>query len=275
MRLSVDLDGRKYPKKLLFSQKNKNTKKNATSPPPANWLQESNKISTQLLFSLKSIKKTTKNLLSLGLDFSDYKLSQSLGYLEKELIRLETLIRKRDYYVQEIRDLGYLAFNDSLTGLPNRHFFERVVKSLIQEGQHQFYLTFIDIDNFKRINDTYGHEFGDLLLKSVAARIKRELREGDIIARYGGDEFVALIYYRNTQDIDRIMQRLLDINSPPHIIYNKEICIQLSLGVAAYPEHSTTYEDLIGCSDQAMYLAKQSGKNSYQVSPMFKDAWGN
>ncbi|WP_052571967.1 GGDEF domain-containing protein [Candidatus Odyssella thessalonicensis] len=227
----------------------------------------SNKISNQLLSSLKSIKKTTRSLLSLNLNPQDYKLSQNLFFLEKEIIRLENLIRKREYYAQsQARGLGYLAFNDSLTGLPNRQFFEAVVESLIDERQHQFYLIFIDVDDFKSINDTYGHDFGDSVLKVIAQRINQSLREGDIVARYGGDEFVALVSAHDSVAIDRVMERLLASSRLPYHIDERAIDVQLSLGVASYPGDGTTYAQLIYRADQAMYAAKQAGKNSYQVA---------
>ncbi len=267
MEENLDPDSITIQKNRFFSRGKRIVRKILNMSPEINLQHSSNKISNQLLLSLKSIKKTTKNLLSLNLNSDDNKLSQSLSYLEKEIIRLENLIRKREYYANsEVRGLGYLAFNDSLTGVPNRQFFEGIVESLINEARHQFYLIFIDVDDFKIINDSYGHEFGDSVLKAVAQRIHSALREGDIVARYGGDEFVALIYYQDTTALEPIMDRLLHICQQPYQIDQKEVHVKLSFGVASYPDHSSSYSELIDRADQAMYMAKQLGKNSYQVA---------
>lgn len=263
----MDPDGIRNQKKLLFSIGKGVVRKILNTNPELDLHKTSSKISDQLLLSLKSIKKTTQSLLSLELDVEDRKLVQNLSHLEKEIIRLENLIRKREYYANsQASSLGYLAFNDSLTGLPNRQFFEGIVESLIQEKRHKFYIVFIDLDDFKSINDTYGHDVGDDVLKAVSQRLQTSLRDGDIIARHGGDEFAALIYRYDEMAIDTIMNRLLELGQSSYSIKGLELYIQLSLGVSSYPDHSSKYADLIKQADQAMYFAKKSGKNSYKLA---------
>ena len=123
---------------------------------------------------------------------------------------------------------------------------------------------FLDLDGFKEINDSYGHEFGDLVLKVTADRIKAEIRETDTVARIGGDEFVIILSSLPQMDIvDRIASNLIgQIGQLIHIEEN-QVAVNASIGIALYPEDGTTSEELIRNADKAMYMVKRAGKNNF------------
>lgn len=159
--------------------------------------------------------------------------------------------------------LGYQALHDPLTGLPNRRSFERALALAIAEAAHQERLlavVLLDLDNFKPINDQYGHEVGDLVLTTIADRLRDALRRSDFVARLGGDEFVLLLggcqYF---EEINPILSKLeTAIRVPLRLPNGVNIGIELSAGIALYPQHeSGNAEVLLRYADQAMYLNKQ------------------
>lgn len=163
-------------------------------------------------------------------------------------------------------NLNYLAHFDLLTKLPNRKMIMDELASMIRQSrtdQHTFAVVFIDLDNFKKINDTLGHHVGDLLIQSVSARLCAVMCDSDILGRLGGDEF-ALIIRRsiNKQDISGYIEYLRETLETPFFIERSDIAITASFGIAVYPQDGKNPGELIQCADTAMYEAKDAGKNS-------------
>ena len=165
--------------------------------------------------------------------------------------------------------LKHEANHDPLTSLPNRKWFRKALADEIkkcEKSDSHFAVLFVDLDDFKRVNDSLSHLVGDELLMLVADRMQRELRAGDAVARIGGDEFIVL--FRNApkvEDVKATAERILQRIQQPFIISDKEVCIGGSLGVSYYPDHGRTADELLSNSDLAMYTAKQHGKNQVHV----------
>ncbi|MGI1658402.1 MAG: putative bifunctional diguanylate cyclase/phosphodiesterase [Desulfitobacterium sp.] len=158
------------------------------------------------------------------------------------------------------------AYYDSLTGLPNRLFFEEKVNELISRNRaKKFALLYMDIDNFKNVNDSVGHASGDLLVKHIADRIKQHTSSADFVARLGGDEF-AIIYegIDGKEDIALTVQDLQNSLRKPWTINNHEFYISTSIGIALYPEHGEDLATLFKNVDIALYLVKRNGKDYYR-----------
>ncbi|WP_438969795.1 bifunctional diguanylate cyclase/phosphodiesterase [Methylophaga sp.] len=164
-------------------------------------------------------------------------------------------------------ELSMVANYDMLTHLPNRALLaDRLTQTLLQSRRHNQSLAvlFIDLDGFKHINDLHGHDVGDELLITLAKRIKEELREGDTLARVGGDEFVAVLAdLAKIENADAILERLLFVSSEPVSIGNLRLTVSASIGVTFYPQDNVDAELLLRHADQAMYTAKEQGKNRY------------
>jgi len=174
-------------------------------------------------------------------------------------------ITKRKEAEQRIE---FLAHYDSLTKLPNRALFaDRMKRALLlaQRNNSKVGLMFLDLDKFKNINDTLGHLAGDQLLQSVAARLQACVRESDTVCRQGGDEFMVLLEEINSPaDIEMIAHKIMQTMSAPHQLAEVERVVSFSIGAALYPDDASDDETLTHCADQAMYLAKQSGRNNFK-----------
>ena len=164
--------------------------------------------------------------------------------------------------------IDYLARHDVLTGLPNRSFLaERLEGMLALARRHEMAaaILFIDLDNFKTVNDSLGHQAGDELLKEVAARIKGTLRDADIVARFGGDEFlIALGDLGAPGDATRVANKLLAVVSAPLTLSGRQVSITPSIGISLFPRDGADVDELIRNADSAMYRAKESGRASFQ-----------
>ena len=164
--------------------------------------------------------------------------------------------------------IQYLATHDGLTGLPNRVLFSHLLNGAIATAQRyhrSFAVLFIDLDRFKFINDTLGHEAGDALLKEITARFKQALRASDVIARLGGDEFVVLVQEMHEPNQAAIVARkLLDAAIQPVILMDQECRVTASIGIAMYPLDGADEQALMKNADIAMYFAKEEGKNNFQ-----------
>jgi diguanylate cyclase (GGDEF)-like protein len=158
-------------------------------------------------------------------------------------------------------ELLRLAYHDELTGLPNRSLIRERVEGILARGDGRFALAFIDIDNFKHINDFYSHAIGDALLVKFVQRISTHLRACDILARMSGDEFLLILDpLESREQIVDVMDRLVERLKQPFLIDGFEIFTSASIGVSFYPEHGTDYEALRRNADTAMYRAKDGVK---------------
>ena len=164
--------------------------------------------------------------------------------------------------------IEHLAHFDTLTGLPNRSlFFDRLKQAtaLSKRGAGHVALLFLDLDRFKPVNDTYGHAMGDTLLKAVAERLLNCVRESDTVARLGGDEFaVALVRIASRADATVVAEKIVKAVSEPFLLDGHDIRIGTSIGIALYPDDTQEEQALIKLADDAMYVAKQQGRNTYR-----------
>ncbi len=168
---------------------------------------------------------------------------------------------------QQFEKIRFLAHHDTLTRLPNRHLFDdRLTQAMIVTGRRKsrLALMFIDLDKFKLINDSLGHEAGDIVLKSVATRLLDRVRASDTVARVGGDEFAVILDdVGANQNVAQIAQGMIATLTKPIKVGGKECIIGASIGIAMYPEDSDTASGLLACADKTMYLVKAGGRNSY------------
>ncbi len=171
--------------------------------------------------------------------------------------------------------LEHIAHYDVLTNLPNRALLaNRLSQALLDNHLYSVAVAFIDIDGFKEINDNYGHNIGDDLLIALSKRMQNTLRRGDTLARIGGDEFlIILVDLKNIKDSEPMLDRLLSVISDPMTIEDQKISVTASVGLSiSSPNSGMNGDQLIRQADQAMYQAKQSGKNCYHVFDVQKDS---
>lgn len=186
----------------------------------------------------------------------------------------------KDYLYVSIKDItkeklekskyGRLQYNDDLTGLPNRFFLrEALIKKEIDSSlkmKEKIALISVDIDGFKHINDTFGHNYGDELLRQVGERLKLMVGEDDILCRFSGDEFSFLIeHIKGYIDLENRAKQIIKLFNSPIKIFDNEVFISVSIGMALYPDHGEILSDLVYKADMAMYKAKSLGKNQYYL----------
>ena len=197
--------------------------------------------------------------------------------LHKSRLILTQLLKEKDILLENIKkkneQLSYLAFHDSLTMVGNRAGFENTLEnkfSMARRHQRKFALLFIDVNHFKVINDSYGHDHGDILLQEIAKRIKDCLRTIDYIARIGGDEFAIILdEIKAYNDAGEVAKKILETLSKAFSIFNKEIKASISIGIACYPQENgdeiiKNSNLLIRNADIAMFRAKVHRKNAYE-----------
>ena len=163
-------------------------------------------------------------------------------------------------------ELEQMALHDALTGLPNRNlFYDRLTLAAAQAERQsgRFALLFVDLDNFKPINDSLGHEAGDMVLRTIADRLSAALRATDTAARTGGDEFAAILPGSEEKTARHVSERILDKLCEPITYENSQCTVSASIGIAIYPDDSTDPERLVRLADEAMYRSKDDGRNRF------------
>jgi diguanylate cyclase (GGDEF)-like protein len=198
-------------------------------------------------------------------------LAMSVFYLIGFVIlrRYERVLRAQE--TQRLADeerIRYQAYHDGLTGLPNRTSFAEQLERAVRRARRTGWtlgVMFLDLDRFKVINDSLGHDAGDQLLRVAATRIQRCVRESDLLFRMGGDEFAVLLEnVRGPEESAAVAQRILEAFAEPVHLQDHEITVTTSLGIALYPKDDSTGERLVKSADTAMYRAKELGRNRYE-----------
>jgi diguanylate cyclase (GGDEF)-like protein len=176
--------------------------------------------------------------------------------------------RAVEEHIAHAARVEYIAYHDSLTTLPNRSLFSKLLGHSISQANRytrQLAVLFLDLDHFKNINDTLGHEAGDQLLQEVAARLKACLRDSDTVARLGGDEFVVMLPELDVEKYTAtVAQKILTATARPFVLSGQEYRVTASIGISTYPQDGLDEQTLIKNADIAMYKAKEEGKNNFQ-----------
>lgn len=171
-------------------------------------------------------------------------------------------------YIKQQKQAEFLAYHDSLTSLPNRRCLEKTFLEIQEESKTDlktFAILFLDLDGFKVVNDSLGHDIGDLLLKEVATRLKSLLRDDDYVFRIAGDEFAVLINYKDKKYIKIVANKIIKLINKDFLIdNNKPIRVGCSIGISLFPENSSNLKELLKYADSSMYEVKTSGKNKYK-----------
>ena len=192
-------------------------------------------------------------------------IGRTLVYGDEKL-RMSVVRDLRDRHAAQAR-IHHLAHHDALTGLPNRmSFMERLGQQIerARAANTSLALLFVDLDHFKRVNDSLGHLIGDRLLQTVAARISACLRAGDVVARFGGDEFIVLLDDAARDDVAQVAHKLLRAIELPVDAEGRDLSVTPSVGIAMFPHDGTTPTELIKNADTAMYIAKSRGRANCQ-----------
>ncbi|WP_428023908.1 diguanylate cyclase domain-containing protein [Arcobacter sp.] len=172
-------------------------------------------------------------------------------------------IRERDLSLQQ------LAYYDRVTGIPNRHYFEERINQAVTNARKYgtfCYLLMIDLDDFKIVNDTLGHNVGDELLRYVSNKLKNTMRKNDSIFRIGGDEFAVIIESNSKEEpVNLIAEKIIQSVSTPTILEGNEVKVGASIGISCFPIFSSDVFTLMSTADVAMYAAKKENKNTYKV----------
>jgi diguanylate cyclase (GGDEF)-like protein len=193
-------------------------------------------------------------------------LTALLGRMSWQLVQGRK--REGETKLKHAQRVEYLAYHDGLTGLPNRSMFSKALSQSISQAHRygrRLAVAFLDLDRFKQINDTLGHEAGDQLLKEVATRLKGCVRDSDTVARLGGDEFVVLLPELEDEKYAALVaQKILAAAARPFSLMGQEFRVTASIGISTYPQDGLDEQTLTKNADIAMYQAKAEGKNNFQ-----------
>ncbi|RPF53932.1 diguanylate cyclase domain-containing protein [Aquisalibacillus elongatus] len=187
---------------------------------------------------------------------SDYLLVAIVTVMFTIFIAMNTLTLRERIIQSEI---NYLAFHDPLTGLPNRNMLDQYIQESLLRGQkynQPFSLFFLDLNDFKEINDTHGHDVGDSILVKVSERLSSSLRQGDVVTRLGGDEFIIVLDRIGADGAKEVAERILESFIEPIRVDGQEFKVKPSIGISIYPKDGQDMETLMKQADQAMYSAK-------------------
>lgn len=188
---------------------------------------------------------------------------------EKQLDTQKQLENNEAQLIEHSKHVEELAFTDGLTKLFNRIAFMKYAQEILNEKRstsHRHAVIFIDLDDFKNVNDTLGHDYGDELLIQVADKLSDYISNGDILARTGGDEFLIFKnYIASYEDAEETAKSLVEITKHPFLIRDETVHVSISVGLSYFPEHGLSLTELIKNADIAMYSAKAGGKNNYQI----------
>lgn len=177
---------------------------------------------------------------------------------------MRDITNKKEYEAK----INYLAFHDSLTGLPNRRFVEQELDQVIMEAKktdQQVYVLFLDLDHFKLVNDSLGHDFGDLLLQEASLRLQDCVGEKGTVSRLGGDEFMVILTDVTEREVFSMANEITQRIEQTFFIHGHELYITTSIGISRYPEDGQDRSVLMRNADAAMYAAKDNGKNSFHM----------
>jgi diguanylate cyclase (GGDEF)-like protein/PAS domain S-box-containing protein len=241
------------------------------------------KKTTDLLYLDRRVDKNRPNEIRDSLNKIGFHIGQATGRKRTgENFPLEimtALLKGNEGVVVVIRDITdrmqteekirQMAYHDSLTGLPNRKLFSDrldIALAQAQRNQKKVGIAMLDLDNFKDVNDTLGHAMGDLFLRAIAERLSAELREGDTVARFGGDEFILILPdLKVIEDAIQVAQKIVDSFCKPSLVDTHQLVVTTSIGIAVYPDDGTDEGILLKNADIAMYQAKQAGRAQYQL----------
>jgi len=228
----------------------------------------------QQYFTLKSNKRPISIEFRMKNSKEEYLFVEaSVNFIRSEtyskdpllLVIIRDVSNRKEYE----RQIYHLAYHDSLTNLPNRRsILSELRLKLIEErnSDTKIAILYIDIDNFKLINDQWGHDYGDLVLVEVTKKLKSCLRSTDVVARLGGDEFIILLNkIKDRNEIESIIQRIIAVFQTPTQIYQISMMLSCSIGVAIFPDHGKDYSSLLKKADEALYYVKNHGKGNYFI----------
>lgn len=217
-------------------------------------------LSVSFVGLLSAAQRSTAQSLRLARDG----LEKTVQQLKRSNMALHEEIAERKRAEQRVQ---YMANYDALTGLPNRALLQDRVEQAIayaNRNRTQAAVLFLDVDYFKHINESLGHSIGDFLLQMVANRLQECLREGDSVARIGGDEFMLLLPLTDSRGAVLVAQKALDVLNRVFVVDGHELHVSASIGISLYPDDGNDVESMMRAADTAMYHAKEKGRNNYQ-----------
>ncbi len=218
-----------------------------------------------------AMRSLTKDLvhLSTGQSVSDIDLYNQISHLNNELITLQRDLSKKNAELERLySEVQHMAITDPLTGIHNRRgFFELGMREYERSKrfEHPLAIIMFDLDHFKNINDTFGHAFGDLVLKEVCNRCREKLRQVDIFGRYGGEEFCILLPETAMNNAANVAERLRLVVAQPFRLEDRQITITISLGVTVMKNEDSAFDAMLNRADIALFKAKAAGRNCFFV----------